>query len=52
MNKFYIYSLLIFTLILGRVFKINDEQKNDLLKEEKVVLEPLQKEELEQKKEM
>lgn len=34
MNKFYIYSLLIFTLILGRVFKINDEQKNDLLKEE------------------
>lgn len=52
MNKFYIYSLLIFTLILGRVFKINDEQKNDLLKEEKVVLEPLQREELEQKKEM
>lgn len=48
MNKFYIYSL----LILGRVFKINDEQKNDLLKEEKVVLESLQKKELEQKKEM
>ena len=87
MNKFYIYSFLIHTLILGGVFKINDEQKNDLkfvekktmvvslknrkatvsqnrveeinnknkndlLKEEKVVLEPLQKEELEQKKEI